>query len=170
MKFELKLIECKLKLDVIFSDINSIKMILSAVQVMKNFGRKYRKKKLYSSLVLNSNRKSKPRLLLNSLFGSAIVNLNDTVHPRPKKFNNSTTKAEALPGGSKDACIASNIYDVDTDVDSDHESSTTNNEFYENITLKILPNFFDKKTFYLGTDLVSPIVESLTRYIIAYKG
>lgn len=107
---------------------------------------------------------------MNSLCETAVDNLSVTIHSRPKKQNNSTTKAEAVPGCSKVAGIASDIYDVDTDVDSDHETSTTNSKLFESVELKILPTFFDRKTFYLGTDLVSPIVESLTRYIIAYKG
>lgn len=61
------------------------------------------------------------------------------------------------------------VYDVDTDIDSDF-SQHYDDSNRETVSVEVLPDFFDKKKFYLGTDLLSCVVDMLKRYIIAYKG
>ncbi len=62
------------------------------------------------------------------------------------------------------------VYDVDTDVDSDYSNSVPDTSNYEHWTFQILPDFFENTKFYLGTDLLTSIVDMLKRYILAYKG
>ncbi|XP_065208680.1 DNA repair protein XRCC1-like [Planococcus citri] len=61
------------------------------------------------------------------------------------------------------------IYDVETDVDSEHEDPQLDLK-YETVSMKVLPEFFKNKKFYLGTDLLQSASKTLRRYITAYKG
>lgn len=61
------------------------------------------------------------------------------------------------------------IYNADTDVDSD-QNSTVMQFNHEIVSLKVLPDFFADKIFYIGTDLSQNTTSMLQRYIIAYKG
>lgn len=83
---------------------------------------------------------------------------------------NAEEASVAVPCASKKkASNELSVYDVDTDVDSDHNDESEDSK-KESFVLKVLPNFFDKKAFYLGVDLLSSTAKLLARYINAYKG
>lgn len=74
-----------------------------------------------------------------------------------------------MTGSQEAATSRGDIYDAETDIDSEHEDPQIENR-YENLSLKVLPALFDNKKFYLGTDLLQSTANLLRRYIIAYKG
>lgn len=71
--------------------------------------------------------------------------------------------------GSQPVSSQPDIYDAETDIDSEYEDPMLDKK-YENVSLKVLPALFENKKFYLGTDLLQSTVNVLRRYIIAYKG
>ena len=74
-----------------------------------------------------------------------------------------------LDVGSGEFTSQPDIYDAETDIDSEYEEPKVDSKF-EIFHLKVLPDFFKNKKFYLGTDILHNIASLLKRYIIAYKG
>ena len=93
------------------------------------------------------------------------------------RTTNTTPNAESCSSQNKNNRISNddhdddNIYDAETDVESDDDSKHRRlTRDYESIDLEVLSDFLSNKKIYLGADLSKKVSDMLERYITAFKG